>query len=180
MFMLFMWLMVCIGGNVVQGGQMEFVHTSLTSAVTATDNVLHVKSTEGFPDAGTIAVEAEHVLYSRKSDTSFYGVAVVRPLVRGAGDTEAVAHEVGAGVTTVPGELLAGTQQYNMALLSDASGTVAFITQPIAVLSSLGTFFTLPLSYLGTDMQILSYLWIILVAGMIVALSLNMLGSRIP
>jgi len=174
--MFFMWLMVCIAGGVA-AGSVEFFQTTLTVAVDADDNVLQMRSTAGLPSCGIVVVGGEHVAYSGKTGTTIYG-SLVRPLIRGAENTVAVAHTVGTAVLTVPGALMNSSAAYNVATIADASGIMAFVTAPLALFRLLGEFFFLPLGFLGTNLAIISYLWMIIGVGMLVALTINLAGGR--
>jgi len=178
MFLMFMWICVCIAGGVV-AGNVQFIQTRLTTAVDADDNVFYLSSTAGLPDSGVVVVENEHVAYSVKSDTSVYGSAWgASPLIRGAQGTEAEAHAAGVAVTTVPGSLLNSSADYNIAAMTDTAGIQAFISAPIALFRLLGTFFFLPLGFLGTNLAFISYLWMVIGVGMIVAFTVSLAGSR--
>ena len=176
MFMMFMWLMVCIAGGVVLG-HVEFTRTALTAPLAAADSTITVRSTVGFPDYGIIVVEAEHIAYSRKTATTFYGTAV-SPVVRGTQGTDAVYHSAGVTVSTVPGGLLNSSAAYNVAVMADTSGSLAFVSAPIAFFRLLGDFFFLPLQFLGTDLVIITYLWMVIAIGMIAALTVSLAGGR--
>jgi len=62
--------------------------------------------------------------------------------------------------------------------MSDSSGALAFVTIPFAFISLLISFFILPLGFLGTDLQILTYLWGVITVGIIVALGIQLAGGR--
>lgn len=176
MFMMFVWLITCIAGSVMQG-QIDFVRVSLTAPLTASGTTVNVSSTEGFPDSGIIVVGAERIAYSSKSATAFEG-SLARPMVRGAEGTTATAHATGSQVATVPGAMLNSSAAYNIAVLSDPSGLQAFIAVPLALFSLLSSFFFLPLQFLGTDLQILTYLWAVVGIGVLVALTVSLAGGR--
>ncbi len=176
MFMMFVWLCVCIAGGVLSG-DVQFIQTTLTTAVDADDSTLHLASTAGLPETGIIVVEEEHVAYSHTSDTTVYGT-LTAPLTRGAQGTEAVEHAIGVAVTTVPGALINASGAYNIATMADASGIQAFVTAPLAFFRLLGAFFFLPLSFFGTNLAIISYLWMIFGVGMIAALTISLAGGR--
>ena len=176
--MFFMWICVCIAGGVV-AGNVQFVQTRLTAAVDADDNVLYVSSTAGLPDTGVVVVENEHVAYSVKTDTTLQGSAWgASPLIRGAQRTEAEAHGVGVAVTTIPGSLINSSADYDIAAMTDTAGIQAFVAAPLALFRLLGTFFFLPLGFLGTNLAFISYLWMVIGVGMIVAITLSLAGSR--
>lgn len=176
MFMMWVWVMVCIAGGVLQG-QIDFVRTSLTVAIDDDDAVITVRSTEGFPEPGIIVIRDERIAYSELSDTTFEG-SLARPLARGASDTTAVAHEIGEHVATIQGSMLNSSADYNIAVLADVSGLQWFVSAPIAVVSLLGSFFFLPIQFLGTDLQILTYIWAVVGVGMLVALTIALAGGR--
>jgi len=176
MFMIFMWLMVCIAGAVVLG-HVEFTRTVLTSPLTDSGSTITVRSTVGFPSHGLIVVENEYIAYSRKTSTTFYGT-LISPVVRGTQGTDAAYHSAGAAVSTVPGALLNSSAAYNIAVMSDTSGSLAFVSAPIAFFRLLGDFFFLPLQFLGTNLVIIAYLWMVIANGMIAALTVYLAGGR--
>ena len=174
MFMLFMWLAICISGGVVSG-QIDFATTTLTVAIDEDDDVLTVASTTGLPSTGVVVLEDEHIGYSHKTSTTLYGTATA-PLVRGADNTEAVAHSAGTFVSTVPGAMMGMSMAYNIVALTDVAGPRAVVVAPLAVLRLLGSFFNPHLEFLGTDLAIITYLWMILAIGMIVSLAVTLFG----
>ena len=176
MFLMFMWICVCLAGGVV-AGNVQFVQTTLTAAIDEDDATITVKSTEGLPSTGIVVIENEHVGYSGKTSTTLYG-SLASPVVRGAQGTEATEHATGVAVTTVPGSLLNSSAEYNIATLADAAGIQAFVTVPLALFRLVGEFFFLPLGFLGTNLAIISYLWMVIAVGMIVALAVSMAGGR--
>ena len=176
MFLMFVWLIVCIAGGVVQG-QVDFVRTSLTVAIDDDDSTITVKSTEGFPEPGIIAIKDERIAYSSTTATTFKG-NLARPLNRGAEGTEAVAHEIGEHVATIQGAMMNSSAAYNIAVLADPSGLQAFVSVPLAFFALLGSFFFLPIQFLGTDLQILTYVWAVIGVGAIAAFTITMAGGR--
>ena len=99
MFFGFMWLMTCIAGGIMVGS-VPGTSTTLTSDITDADTTITVARTTGFPEPGTIVIQGERITYSSTSATTFKG-NLARPLVRGANETEAVAHSSGEAVRTV-------------------------------------------------------------------------------
>lgn len=176
MFMLFMWIAVCIAGSVMSGKQ-EFVSTSLSAGINDSATTLYVKSTTGFPDSGVLQIENEHIAYSSKSSTTFDG-SLVKPMVRGSDGTVAAGHVSGKRVNTVTGGMMNSAASYNIAVISDTAGALYFISLPVALFSLIGNFFILPIQFLGTDLQILSYLWMVLVIGMVFAIGVSIAGNR--
>lgn len=174
MFMLFMWLCLCLAGGVA-AGQVDFATTTLTAAVDADDNTLTVGSAAGLPNSGVVVLEEEHIGYSHKTDTTLYGSATA-PLVRGADDTEATTHAAGTFVSTVPGAMMGMSMAYNVVALTDVAGPRAVVAAPLALFRLLGSFFAPHLEFLGTNLAIITYLWMILAVGMVVALAVNLFG----
>lgn len=175
MFMAFVWLIVTIGGGVAQGSVIS--STPLTVAISDTDTTITVVSTDGFLNTGFITILDERIGYSSKTDTTFKGSAT-SPLVRGLSGTTATAHSAGEVARTIESALINQAIGYKLAVITDASGLLAFITIPLALLSMLGTIFTLPLGFLGTDLEFLTYLWGVLTIGMILSLGLAIVGGR--
>jgi hypothetical protein len=66
--------------------------TTLSSSITDTATSMTVSDTSAFPSVGVISSDAEIMLYSAKTSTTFTG------LTRGAEGTTATAHNAGAGV----------------------------------------------------------------------------------
>jgi hypothetical protein len=176
MFLMFMWLMTCVAGSVSQG-QMDMVSTTLMVDMSTTTSTITVHSTEGFPNSGILVIQSEHIAYASKTTTTFSG-ALAQPLIRGVAGTEAAEHAAGVHVTTVPGGMMNNAASYNMAVLTDVSGAVAFVALPLSFFLLIGSFLFLPLGFLGTELQFLTYIWAIFGIGWIVALVINMAGGR--
>ena len=176
--MLLVWMIVSLAGGVVQGSTVSMATTTLTADITAVDTVVTVSSTVGFPDAGFIDILDERIGYSSTTATSFRGTAVIKPLIRGAQGTEAVAHVAGERARTIESAMLNQSVGYNLAVMSDSSGVLAFVAIPFSFIALLISFFVLPLGFLGTDLQILTYLWGVLTVGIIVALGIQLAGGR--
>ena len=176
-FMVWMWIITTLAGGVMQGSTMTMSTTTLTAALTDADVVVNVTSTQGFPVPGFIVILDERIGYSATSATSFTG-SVAQPIVRGANDTTAVAHNAGENVRTVESSMLNSSMGYRLAVLSDSSGLLAFVTIPFALISLMATFFTLPLGFLGTDLEVITYVWVAISIGMIVAIGIQLAGGR--
>lgn len=176
MFLMFMWLCTCIAGNVMQG-ELTFASTSLSASLNDSATTVYVKSTSGFPDSGIIQIENERIAYSGKSSTTFDG-SLVQPLVRGTQSTVAASHATGKRVSTIEGAMMNNSASYNIAVMSDPSGIMAFVSVPLALLQLLGSFIFLPWQFLGTDLQILTYFWAIFGIGTLVVIAINVVGSR--
>lgn len=176
MFLAFVWLVVCLAGSVVSGS-IAVATTRLTADITDADTTITVSSTNGFLDTGIIIIGDERIAYSDTTATTFRGTAA-RPLVRGTSDTDAAAHVTGDRVRTVESMVFNQSMAYNLAVLSDASGLMYFVAAPLAIFSLLLSFVVLPLDFLGTDLQILTYIWGVVGIGMIVSLTIALAGGR--
>lgn len=174
--MIFVWIMVSIAGGVVMGS-VSVATTTLTATLAVDGDTITVASTDGFADTGFISIEDEQIGYSNKTADTFEG-SVFNPVIRGANGTTAVAHSIGAMVRTLESSMLNQSLNYKMAIISDASGWMAFLTIPVAVLSLIGSFLILPISFLGTDLQILTYIWGALSIGILVSLGIAVAGGR--
>lgn len=175
--MIFVWMVVCIAGNVMAGHGNTFVATTLTVAIDETDTTITVASTEGFPTTGFINIGDERIGYADTTATTFIGTAA-SPIIRGQGGSEAEAHAVGAIVRTVENYMMNASIDYKIATITDASGVMAFITLPFKLLGLLVTFFTLPLSFFGTDLAMIGYIWAALSIGMFVSFGIAVIGGR--
>jgi hypothetical protein len=176
MFLAFIWLVVSIAGNVL-AGNIAVATTVLTSAISSSVITIPVASTTGFADTGIIVIGDERIAYSTTTTTTFVGTAA-RPMVRGTGDTDAAAHSSGDRVRTIESAMMNQSMGYDLAVLSDFSGPMYFITAPVAIFSLIVSFFVLPIRFLGTDLEIISYIWAIVGLGMIVTLALSIVGGR--
>ena len=176
MFMGWMWFVVCLVGGLM-AGTVPQATTVLTADITDADTTITVRSTEGFREQGIVVIGDERIAYHHTTDTEFKGT-FWRHLVRGAQDTEAVEHTRGAAVRSMETAMLNDTLNYNIALLSDASGIMAFVTIPLVLWDIMLSFIFLPISFLGTDMVILTYVWGIFGLGLIVSLFVSLLGGR--
>ncbi len=176
MFFGFVWLMTCIAGGFLTG-QVAGASTHLTADISATDTTISVASTAGFPEPGEFIIEGERIVYSGRTATSFVG-NVARPLVRGAGDTTAATHSSGEAVRTQESALINNAVDYNLAIISDATGLMAFIQVPVAVFDTLKTFIAAPFGFLGTDLAIITAIWGIMMLGLIVTIFMMMVGGR--
>ena len=177
MFMLFVWVIVSIAGGVMQGSTITVSTTLLTVTIDDADNTITVASTEGFADTGFVTILDERIGYASKTATTFRG-NIASPLIRGASGTTATAHTAGEKVRTVESSMLNQSMGYKLAVLSDSSGLLAFVTIPFALLSLLGSFLVLPLSFLGTDLEILTYLWGVLSIGILLSIGISLAGGR--
>lgn len=182
-FMIFVWFIVCIMGNITTGESSTISTTTLTVALDEDeDDTITVRSTTGFASTGVIMIEDEEIRYAAITATTFrrttaIGVTV-SPIQRGANNTTATAHVAGVGVRSLESGILNASLDYKIATLTDTSGVLAFVTLPFRLLSLLATFFTLPMTFVGTELVFVTYIWAILSIGMIVSFSMAVIGGR--
>jgi hypothetical protein len=178
MFMMWMFIIVSIAGNIAASGQSGITTTRLTDNITANETAsIAVASTIGFPDAGKILIGDETIAYPDTDDTHFLGTTF-NPIVRGNEDTEAVAHGVNYSVRTKESYMLNASLDYKIARITDSAGALSFIAMPILLFDLVITFFKLPLEFLGTDLAILTYIWMVVAVGMIVGFVIALVGGR--
>ena len=168
--------MTCIAGGVLTG-QVSGASTRLTADIDDVVTTIPVTSTAGFPEPGELIIEGERIVYSGKTANTFVG-NVARPLIRGAGDSTAATHTSGEAVRTVESALINNSVDYNLAIISDATGLMAFIQVPIAFFDTLKTFVAAPFGFLGTDLAIITAVWGIMMLGLIVTIFIQMAGGR--
>jgi len=176
MFLSFMFIIVSLASNIASG-VVDFARSSLTDDLTDAGTTITVASTTGFPDVGIIIIGDERIAYSATGATTFTG-SISQPLVRGISGTTAIAHATGAKVSTLPGAMLNTAADYHIAVLADSAGLQAFIAKPVAAFQLIGSFLFLPLTFLGTDLQILTVFWAVIGIGMTVALFITLAGGR--
>jgi len=165
-----------MAGAMLQG-HISMATTALTAAIDDSATTITVSSTNGFPAAGIIVIGDERIAYSTTTATQFKGTTW-SPLVRGTSDTTAANHSIGDRVRTVESAMMNQSAAYNIAVIADSSGAWSAITVSLAVMRLIGSYLILPTSFLGTDLQIIAYLWWIGVAGMVLSIGLALAGSR--
>lgn len=176
MFMVWIWIIVSIAGGVAQGS-VSVATTTLTADLASDGDTVYVTSTEGFTDVGFIYILDEKIGYASTTATTFKGNPA-QPIVRGAGGTDAVDHYEGELVRTSESSMMNQSVNYKLAVIADSAGLQAFVTVPWAFITLIGTFFTLPLAFLGTELEILTYFWGVLTIGIIAAIGISWAGSR--
>ena len=176
MFMLAMFVIINIAANIMAGAT-GFTRTALTADIDESETTIAVKSTTGFPDVGMIIIEDERIGYSDITATTFGG-SLTQPLLRATGGTDNASHSKGAMVSTLSGAMMNTAADYYIAVLADASGLQAFVAKPVAFFQLLGSFIFLPLTFLGTDLQILTVFWGVFGAGLLFSVFVALAGGR--
>jgi hypothetical protein len=182
MFMVWMWLITCIAGNVAAGNS-TIMATYLTADIPAgTITSISVGSTEGWGEAGQIMIDDEIIGYPKKSATTFEDTDILgittNPILRGQQGTDDVAHLTGAVVRSIEAGVLNSAMDYKIARIVDSAGGIGILALPFLLFDLILTFLILPLGFLGTDLQILTYIWAVFAIGMIYGIGSSMLGSR--
>lgn len=175
-FFFFMWVIISIAGGVVQGS-VQMASTTLTANITDASATIPVRSTAGFPVPGLIVIGEERIAYASVTASSFTG-SLAQPIVRGAESTTATAHTSGSGVRTVEGSMMNQSVTYNISVIADASGLWAAVTIGLAILRLLGSLLLSPATWMGTDLMMISVLWWIAAAGLLVSIGLALAGFR--
>ncbi len=176
MFFGWVWVITSIAGGMLLGS-MPFASSSLTADLTAAGATVTVASTSGFPEPGIIVIGGERIAYSELSATTITGT-LARPLVRGTGGTEAVAHTTGASVRMIEGSLINSSMDYDLAIIADSAGAQAFLSVPTAIFSIILSFGVAPFAFLGTDLQIITIIWGICFLGLVVSFFISIAGGR--
>lgn len=188
-FFLTMVIVAGLLGGIMQGGN-GIVATNLNGALTDSATVVVVESTNGFlsscdlDGSGTVTdkdeflvVENERIWYKEKTTTQFGTIA--NPAVRGVFDTAAVVHSDNRRIGTQETSVIDDALGFRIAQQADAFGILAMFTVPLSFI-----FFTVPrmvqlnLSFLGTELAIISYFFFAASGAFIVTLGLTILGSR--
>jgi len=178
MFLIFMFVIVSIAGNIAASGQVGIASTTLVETIDADeDDSILVETTEGFPDSGIIVIGDEQIAYPDKDATHFLDTTF-SDIVRGSGGTEAVAHTTGDSVRTKESYALNASMDYRIASITDTAGIIDYVTLPARLLGLLSDFFTLPLGFLGTELAVLTYIWGVVALGVIVGLVVSLVGGR--
>ena len=176
MFFAFVWMATNIAGG-FSTEQNAFAATSLTANLTSSATTINVTSTEGFPDPGILVIGEERIAYSATTATTFVG-SIAQPMARGTEGTTAAPHNEDDVVRAIPISMVNTTVSYNVAVIADASGLWSGITISLAIARLLGAFLTLPVAFLGTNLEILTYIWGIMMAGMLITIGIKMMGAR--
>ncbi len=178
MFMIWMFVITSISGNIAASGQVGITTTRLTSTITSTESdSIPVASTSGFPNSGILVIGDEQIAYPAKDATHFLDTTF-NDILRGHAGTDNVTHLVNSSVRTKESYILNASIDYKIARITDSAGALTYIAMPFLLLDLVLTFFKLPLEFLGTDLAILTYLWMVVAVGMIVGFVIALVGGR--
>lgn len=167
-----LWILFSIAGGIFQGHN-PLGATTLTTTIDDDDAVINVVSTEGFAEPGFIVIGDERIAYSDVTGTAFQGTGA-KPLIRGAGDTVAVAHGAGSIIRTVEASMINTSMQYNIEIISTSSGVAGVFQSVFASLRLIGNFLVAPMAFLGSDFAVITYIW-----GAVAMIVLLMLAIRL-
>jgi hypothetical protein len=169
------WLFLSILGGVLQGGD-GVVTTVLASNVSSTATTIPVLATNGFDGSGTVAIDNEEIYYPKKTSTSFKNGSY-NNVVRGYNGTTPAAHIAGASVGTHTTYVISKNVTYTIQTVQQSSGIWAAVTVPLALLKSIKDVIMADFSFMGTDLAIIGYLWLVMSLGLIISLYLALAGS---
>lgn len=176
MFLAFMFIVTAMAGGIVEGYS-PIATTTLSADISATATTINVPSTVGFPSHGILVIGSERIAYHSTTATQFRGT-FWKPLVRGSSGTTAEAHLSGSGVRQIETSMFNDTLDYSIALLTDSSGAMAFITVPLALWSLLLMIITIPIAFIGTGAVWITLVWAVIGLGLIVSVLVAMAGGR--
>lgn len=172
-FFLLGLLFMGIFGAIIQGGGGPAT-TRLTAPITATDTTIPVVSTAGFLNVDDIMIGNERILYSSKDATNFY----VATNGRGYEGTIADTHSELDNVMSKSAGAMNKMAGYNISLITEATGAWALVTLPFALLKLIANAVWIDFSFLGTDLAIISYIWIAMGLGLILTVALSIVNRR--
>lgn len=161
-------------------GSGGIVATDLSAGITDAVLIIPVDSTEGFPPAAAsveqrvIWIGNERIAYTAITT----GPDTFTGATRGFGDSDAAAHLINERVYTSQGSYVNRAMDYNIAVITDASGIWAAVAIPLATLKIFGLFFTVNFAFLGSDMAFLTYIWAAMGIGGLVSFGLALAGGR--
>jgi hypothetical protein len=178
-FFLFLMFMTAILGGIFTGGGVST--TALSANISSVATTIPVTTTDGFAKGGgaesVLFIGDEQVLYYNRTATSFVG-NTGNVLERGYNDTKAVSHVAGSAVYSKETNLLRQSIDYRISTIADTSGLWGAVTLPLKLLQLLYNVLKLPLSFLGTDLALVSYFYVVLSAGLVFSVGLALAGTR--
>lgn len=166
-------LVISLWGAVMKSGG-GIATTALAASISDTATTITVDSTENFLSLDVVTIGSEDILYSSKDATHFYVAADGR----GYNGTLAKAHRTDTTVYTQTAGIVNQMSNYNISKIVDATGFWAALNIPLAFLSLLVNFLTAGLDFLGSDLQIVSYVWMLMGLGLVISIALSLAGSR--
>lgn len=171
-FFLILWLgMVFLSGILAGGG--GIVVTYITDPVDDDDVAFNVADTTGLLDSDTMQIGGEKIYYTGTTATSLTGIT------RGYEGTEAKAHADNAQIYTEDAGAMNSALGFNVPLLADSMGWVAFIAIPVTFITT-----TIPraiaynYNFLQGDMFLVGLLFFALGAAFIFTLAWSVIGAR--
>jgi hypothetical protein len=176
MFLAFMLIVTAMAGGIVEGYS-PIASTTLTADITTASTTINVASTTGFNGHGIIVIGNERIVYPKKNATQFID-AGLQGVVRGASGTEKQSHLAGSVVRQIETSMFNDTLDYNIALLADSAGSMAFITVPIALWTLLLQMITIPVAFIGTGSVWITMLWAVIGVGLLVSILIAVTGGR--
>jgi len=156
-----------------QGGGGYVVH-ALAATCDDNDLTLTLDTTVNFVASSTVTIGTERISVSAVPDGTHLTVAANG---RGIDGTEAVAHPLGAQVYTEESAMVGGMIQTRITKIADSSGPKMFIEIPLQILGIGRDLVVSPFTFFGTDLWIISAIYAAILAGLIVVIGLQVVGS---
>lgn len=166
-------LIVGIIGAVQQGGG-GVTTTRLTTDIDHDDMTVPVVSTANFLNMDYVLIDNEKILYSSKDATNFY----VATNGRGYDSTPATDHDERTNVHSAASGIVNSMAGYNVSIITEAAGIWAVFTLPLAIFRLMANALYINFTYLGSDLAIISYIWIALGVGLIVTIVIQLVSGR--
>lgn len=171
---LLIYFTISIFSSLSSGGGGNIVGT-LQVAVDEDDLTMDIGDTDGWLENDVIVIDEERIYYSSTTDTE---LVVANVSYRGyykigtSGDrTDASSHSAGVNVYTRSSSLFNRMSKYNIGLIAEEEGWLAFIKIPIAIVILLLNLFTIDLSGIlgyASWVELLENLWSIVgIAGIV-------------
>ena len=184
-FFILVWAVGIIYGATMQGSG-GVVVTEVAAIVAEADVSVTVDSIAGFPPEstpGNVIPATQRVIWIDGEQIYYDALDTAPPrftgLTRGSADGESASdHAIDAKVYSTVAWLMNSTGDYEIVNLADTAGSWSAVTTPWGVITNIGTFIVLPLTFAGTDLALLTYVYSALGAGYLLALGLSLAGGR--
>jgi hypothetical protein len=170
---LLLHILMSIYSGAMAGGD-GFVVTTLTQAMSSTDNHAHVTSTGGYlTEHGIVVIGDEECYYDSSNATQFI------TLTRGYEQTTAASHASGTNVYTEDASAFAYAIGYDLTRTVDSAGVFSLVVIPFNTLA-----ITIPriamfnYQFLEGDNAWIAYIYYASIMGMILTLALSYATSR--
>lgn len=170
-FFLVMLLGCSMLGAIMRGGG-GIVAVALADDVTATNTTLTVDSTTDFLSTDYVIIQAEKILYTSRTATTFMGCT------RGYDGTVAAEHEAGALVYTADANAINNALGFNVAATQDTWGWLSVLAIPFNFfIRTIPRIIRINISFLAGPLAVIGWLWLVMAAGFVITLALAIVGG---